>query len=48
MASTPPADLDDLLALASAHGLELDRSTVRTEEIGLDFRVAFARSGTED
>ncbi|MGP4977934.1 macrolide 2'-phosphotransferase [Brachybacterium tyrofermentans] len=46
--TTPPADLDDLLALASAHGLELDRSTVRTEEIGLDFRVAFARSGTED
>src|SRR5690625_3023388 len=27
--TTPPADLDDLLALACAHGLELDRSTVR-------------------
>lgn len=40
---TPPADSDDLLALASAHGLELDRSSIRTEEIGLDFRVAFGR-----
>ncbi|GAA1292419.1 MULTISPECIES: macrolide 2'-phosphotransferase [Brachybacterium] len=45
---TPPTDLDDLLELASAHGLELDGSTLRTEEVGLDFRVAFARSGTED
>ncbi|APX32580.1 aminoglycoside phosphotransferase [Brachybacterium sp. P6-10-X1] len=41
--TTPPADLDDLLALASAHGLELERSSIRTEEIGLDFRVAFGR-----
>lgn len=36
----PPADLDALLELASAHGLELDGTTVRTEELGLDFRVA--------
>ena len=41
--TTPPADLDDLLALASAHGLELDRSSLRAEEIGLDFRVVFGR-----
>lgn len=46
--TTPPADLDNLLELAAAHGLDLERSTLRTEEIGLDFRVAFARSGTED
>lgn len=38
----PPADLDALLELASAHGLELDGATLRTEEIGLDFRVAIA------
>ena len=38
----PPADLDALLELASSHGLELEATTVRTEEIGLDFRVAIA------
>ncbi|MGP9538818.1 macrolide 2'-phosphotransferase [Brachybacterium sp. AOP43-C2-M15] len=41
---TPPDDLDALLSLASAHGLDLDGSTLRTEEIGLDFRVAIARA----
>lgn len=41
--TTPPADLDDLLGLAAAHGLDLERSSIRTEEIGLDFRVAFGR-----
>ncbi|GAA1490413.1 macrolide 2'-phosphotransferase [Brachybacterium sacelli] len=41
--TTPPADLDDLLGLAAAHGLDLERSSLRTEEIGLDFRVAFGR-----
>lgn len=42
----PPADLDALLTLASSHGLELDGATLRTEEIGLDFRVVFA-AGTD-
>lgn len=45
MTSTaPPDDLDALLALASSHGLDLVGSTLRTEEIGLDFRVAIARA----
>lgn len=39
---TPPADLEALLELASDHGLELQGATLRTEEIGLDFRVAIA------
>lgn len=43
-APVPPADLDELLALASAHGLDLGGATLRTEEIGLDFRVAMARA----
>ncbi|ATG54279.1 aminoglycoside phosphotransferase [Brachybacterium ginsengisoli] len=41
-ASSPPDDLEDLLALAAAHGLDLVGSTLRTEEVGLDFRVAIA------
>ena len=40
----PPADLEQLLALAADHGLDLLGDSLRTEEIGLDFRVAFARS----
>ncbi|NMA75940.1 MAG: phosphotransferase [Actinomycetales bacterium] len=40
----PPEDLEDLLALARDHGLELDGSSLRTEEMGLDFRVAFGRA----
>lgn len=40
----PPADLDQLLALAADHGLDLLGDSLRTEEIGLDFRVAFARA----
>ncbi|MGO1226229.1 MULTISPECIES: macrolide 2'-phosphotransferase [unclassified Brachybacterium] len=43
-AAVPPADLDALLELGSAHGLDLDGSTLHTEEIGLDFRVAIARA----
>lgn len=43
-APAPPADLDALLALGSAHGLDLEGRTLRTEEIGLDFRVAIARA----
>ena len=39
-----PEDLDALLDLAARHGLDLDGGTLRTEEIGLDFRVAFARA----
>lgn len=39
-----PADLASLLHLAAAHDLELDPATVRTEEMGLDFRVAFGRT----
>jgi macrolide phosphotransferase len=39
-----PADLDALLELGAAHGLDLDGATLRTEEIGLDFRVAIARA----
>jgi len=42
--TTPPDDLDALLDLASAHALELDPGTLRAEEIGLDFRVVFART----
>lgn len=41
---TPPADLEELLALAAAHGLDLEGSSLRTEEMGLDFRVALARA----
>ena len=33
-----------LVALAARHGLDLDADTVRVEEAGLDFRVAFARA----
>lgn len=40
----PPDDLNDLLSLASAHGLDLEGQTLRTEEMGLDFRVAIARA----
>jgi macrolide phosphotransferase len=40
----PPADLEELLALATDHGLDLVADSLRTEEIGLDFRVAFARA----
>lgn len=40
----PPADLEQLLALAADHGLDLLGDSLRTEEIGLDFRVAFARA----
>ncbi|MGO1286250.1 MAG: hypothetical protein ACTHWF_02630 [Brachybacterium sp.] len=43
-AAQPPDDLDDLLALAGTHGLDLEGSTLRTEEMGLDFRVAIARA----
>lgn len=44
MTSTPsPDDLEQLLALAADHGLDLAGDSLRTEEIGLDFRVAFAR-----
>ena len=39
----PPQDAADLLALARDHGLELEASSLRTEEMGLDFRVAFGR-----
>ena len=38
-----PADLESLLHLAASHGLALDPASVRTEEVGLDFRVAFGR-----
>lgn len=47
-APAPPSDLDALLALASAHGLALDGTTLRTEEIGLDFRVAIASATDGD
>lgn len=40
----PPADVDALLALAAAHGLDLEAPSLRTEEMGLDFRVALARA----
>ncbi len=40
----PPADLELLLALAADHGLDLVGESLRTEEVGLDFRVAFARA----
>ena len=40
----PPADLEELLALADDHGLDLVPDSLRTEEVGLDFRVAFARA----
>lgn len=40
----PPADLEELLALAADHGLDLVPDSLRTEEVGLDFRVAFARA----
>lgn len=43
-AAQPPDDLDDLLALAGTHGLDLEGSSLRTEEMGLDFRVAIARA----
>lgn len=43
-APTPPDDLESLLALAAAHDLDLEGSTLRTEEVGLDFRVAIARA----
>ncbi|WP_114854623.1 macrolide 2'-phosphotransferase [Brachybacterium sp. YJGR34] len=39
-----PSDADALLELAGTHGLELSRETLRAEEIGLDFRVVFARA----
>lgn len=43
-ARTPldPGDLEALVALGAEHGLELAPDTLRTEEIGLDFRVAIA------
>lgn len=37
-----PDDLEELLTLAAEHGLDLDGGSLRTEEIGLDFRVAIA------
>jgi macrolide phosphotransferase len=40
----PPTDLAALLALAADHGLDLVGDTLTTEEVGLDFRVAFARA----
>lgn len=40
----PPADLEELLALAAEHDLDLVGDSLRTEEVGLDFRVVFARS----
>ncbi|QNN81921.1 hypothetical protein H3H54_11570 [Brachybacterium sp. Z12] len=43
-AAQTPDDLDRLLALASAHGLDLEGPSLRTEEMGLDFRVAIARA----
>lgn len=36
----------DLLALSTAHGLSLDPGSVRVNEMGLDFRVALARTTT--
>lgn len=41
-APTPPPDLDALLALGADHGLDLAPSSLHTEEVGLDFRVAIA------
>lgn len=40
----PPADVEELLALAADHDLDLLGDSLRTEEVGLDFRVAFARA----
>ncbi|WP_241237192.1 macrolide 2'-phosphotransferase [Brachybacterium saurashtrense] len=39
-----PADREALLRLAAAHQLDLDPASLRTEEMGLDFRVAFGRT----
>ncbi|OLT43891.1 aminoglycoside phosphotransferase [Saccharomonospora sp. CUA-673] len=35
-------DLDDALAVAARHGLQLDPATARVEEAGLDYRVVLA------
>lgn len=42
IAETP----DEIVALAAAHGLELDPETVQLNEAGLDYRVAHAREVT--
>jgi aminoglycoside phosphotransferase (APT) family kinase protein len=49
MTTPSPVDSSDLIARASAAGLALALDSVRLEEAGLDYRVAFARDldGTE-
>lgn len=42
--ATPPSDAAGITALAARHGLDVDPASVRVEELGLDFRVAFARA----
>ena len=43
MTGTPPADtVAGLVELARRHGLDIDADSLRLEEIGLDYRVAFA------
>ena len=39
-----PTEIEDVLRLAAEHGLQLEDASVRFEEAGLDFRVAFARA----
>jgi macrolide phosphotransferase len=39
-----PASPEEIAALAAEHGLELEAGSISLTEMGLDFRVAFARS----
>ncbi|WP_448070489.1 macrolide 2'-phosphotransferase [Georgenia yuyongxinii] len=45
---TGDPDLDDVVALAAHHGLEVDPHSLEVNEAGLDFRVVYARADEED
>lgn len=41
-----PSDADQIADLAAAHGLAVDRASIRIEEAGLDYRVAHVHDDT--
>ena len=48
MTNTAEELINDIVDLAAAHDLMIDSSTVAVNELGLDFRVAIARTDTGD
>ncbi|GAA2043461.1 macrolide 2'-phosphotransferase MphH [Yaniella flava] len=48
MTNTSQQLIDEIVRLAAAHDLTIDQSTVAVNELGLDFRVAIARTDTGD